>query len=663
MPQDDGPPPRTPKDATPPTARRFRGYTLNAFQLEALTAIEAGRSVLLSAPTGAGKTLVAEYAIEETLSKGMRAIYTAPIKALSNQKYRDFKARPEVEVGIMTGDVTIRPEAPLLIMTTEIFRNTIFEAPRDLDDVEYVVFDEIHYMDDLDRGTVWEESIIFAPPHIRFICLSATVSNLTQFGEWIARARGTEVQVIRHDHRPVPLKHYLFMPGIGPRRAEDVKKFPRLQRNRGRGPKFDVIDLLEQNDSKPALFFCFSRRECEARARENKKRGLLAPDEQRVMAREFDDICATFQIAPDGTQAELRALALEGVGFHHAGLLPLHKELVERLFTRGLLKLLFTTETFALGINMPARAVVFSALRKFDGTGFSTIKAREYQQMAGRAGRQGIDDEGLVYSIIDDDRLDLEEVRRVIFGQVEPIRSRFNLSYSTLLNLHRTLGPKIFEAWEQSFNNFQWIRMPAKKREKNRKKQEHAIATRLDLLRTFDYIEGERELKEKGKLAALINGFELPVTELLDSGLFDWMSAVELVVVLASLVFEERRGDQYRRPPRQLLRETRADVERVVGRLIQAELDRQIGPTVRPPNWLIASVAHAFATGASFEDLGQYTSSSQGDVVRVFRLVIQLIRQVKKAVRGRQPLTDKLDEALLLVNRDVVDAKRQLELG
>jgi hypothetical protein len=285
LPQDDGSSPRSPADATPPVTRRFRGYTLNPFQLEALTAIEAGRSVLLSAPTGAGKTLVAEYAIEETLSKGRRAIYTAPIKALSNQKYRDFKARPEIEVGIMTGDVTIRPEAPLLIMTTEIFRNTIFEAPRDLDDVEYVVFDEIHYMDDLDRGTVWEESIIFAPPHIRFICLSATVSNLTQFGEWIARARGTEVQVIRHDHRPVPLKHYLFLPGIGPRRAEDVKKLPRLQRNRGRGPKFDVIDLLEQNDSKPiAVLLLLAQASAKPARGRTRSAPAESPDEQRVMA-------------------------------------------------------------------------------------------------------------------------------------------------------------------------------------------------------------------------------------------------------------------------------------------------------------------------------------------------------------------------------------------
>ena len=645
------------------TGRQYRGFTLNAFQEEALTAIEDGRSILLSAPTGAGKTLVAEYAIEATLKGGRRAIYTAPIKALSSQKYRDFK-QAEIDVGIMTGDVTINPYAPVLVMTTEIFRNTIFESPDELHDVEYVVFDEIHYMDDVERGTVWEESIIFAPKHIKFICLSATVSNLSQFGDWIMTARDEPLEVIRHKERPVPLIHYLFFPGHGPVRAEKVNRFPKAQRRKGRGAKHNVIDLLEQNHSLPVLFFCFSRKECQRRAADNLERELLSGSEKERMARHFDEICDLFQIKHDAALDELRLLAMSGVSFHHAGLLPLHKELVERLFTSGLLRLLFTTETFALGINMPARAVVFSSLRKFDGTGFDFIKAREYQQMAGRAGRQGIDTEGLVYSVIDDPRIrSAGDVKQILFGQIEPIRSRFNLSYSTLINLHRVLGSKIYDAWEQSFNNYQWHRMPRKKREKNQQRQVQAISKRLKLLEEFGYIESSDTITEKGEVAALISGFELPVTELYVSGLLEWLNEVQLLVVTASLVFEERRGDVFTRLDKKLLGEHRQDVERIVGRLIEGEEEFSIDATIRPPNFLAGAVIQAFADGADMEQLGQLTNASQGDLVRIFRLTVQVLRQLKKAVRRKREFCEKLDRAIDLINRDVVDAKRQLELG
>ena len=645
------------------TGRMYRDFRLNPFQEEALTAIEAGRSVLLSAPTGAGKTLVAEYAIEETLKQGRRAIYTAPIKALSSQKYRDFKELG-IDVGIMTGDVTIHPLASLLVMTTEIFRNTIFESPDELDDVQYVVFDEIHYMDDVERGTVWEESIIFAPEHIDFICLSATVSNLSEFGEWIGRARGRPIEVIKHEERPVPLTDYLFFPGIGPKRADKVKTLPRMSKRRGRGPKNDVLDFLEQQNSMPVLFFCFSRKDCERRAKNSQKRTLLSPAEQKKMEVLFEEIRSTFQMPMDAALEGLKYLAMCGVGFHHAGLLPLHKELVERLFTSGFLKLLFTTETFALGINMPARSVVFASLRKFDGVGFDFIKCREYQQMAGRAGRQGIDDVGLVYSVIDDPRVrDVRDVQRVLFGHIESIKSRFRLSYSSLLNLHRALGPRIFDAWESSFNNFQWVRMPRKKREKNEAKQRNAISQRLELLRELGYLEGDHELTDKGCMAALINGFELGATELFFSGLLEWFSEVEICIVVGSLVFEERRGDVYQRMPKGLLGEHRQDVERVVRKLVDAEARHDLPPSISEPNWLVGGVMNAFANGADVADLEQMTNASLGDLVRTFRLTVQVLRQLKKAVRKNRAFTEKLSRAIERINRDVVDAKAQLELG
>jgi superfamily II RNA helicase len=559
--------------------------------------------------------------------------------------------------------VTINPFAPLLIMTTEIFRNTVFEAPQEFHDVDYVVFDEIHYMDDLERGTVWEESIIFAPPHIKFICLSATVSNLKQFGDWIGRVRGQELEVIKHTERPVPLRHYLFFPGTGATRADRVSRLPRMSKKRGRGPKFNILEFLEQTHTAPILFFCFSRKECERRAK-NQQNSLLSADETLRIGAMFDEILKLFQMEMDQELRHMRYLAELGVGYHHAGLLPLHKELVERLFTSGLLKLLFTTETFALGINMPARAVVFSSLRKFDGVGFDFVKAREYQQMAGRAGRQGLDAEGLVYSIIDDPRLrSLDPIKTVIYGQIEPIRSRFNLSYSTLINLHRVLGPKIFDAWERSFNNYQWIDMPRKRREKNQQRQVQAITDRLAVLREFEYVRGENEITEKGQLAALINGFELPMAELYCSGLFEWLSETELLIVVGALVFEERRGDVYRRMPRHVLEEQQHDVERIVGRLVEAEQRHGVQQTIRPPNFHIGGVMLAFAEGASLQDMTELCSASQGDLVRVFRLTIQLMRQLKKAIRGKPEFAAKIERAMERINRDAVDAKRQLELG
>ena len=532
----------------------FRGLTLNDFQMQALLPLREGRPVLLAAPTGAGKTLVAEMAIDMSLAAGKRAIYTAPIKALSNQKYRDFKAIDPEGVGLMTGDVTINPSAPVLIMTTEIFRNTIFENPDSLADVDTVVFDEIHYMDDPGRGTVWEESIIFAPKHIRFVCLSATISNLTQYGEWISAARDQDVSIIRHTERPVPLDHYLFFPGGGLRRISGKVKFPKGHGQSRRKPsgnqnknRNEIVDVLSREGNLPILFFCFSRKDCERRALETARhRNLLKQAESRRIEAMFDSVCTTFEIEPGAELEELRSLVLRGIAHHHAGMLPLHKELVERLFTSGLLRLLFATETFSLGINMPARSVVFASLRKFDGVGFGPLKVREYQQMAGRAGRQGIDDQGIVVSIVDDHRIQPADIEHMISNDVEPIISRFNLSYATLINLHRTLGDHLHEAWERSFNNFQWSHMSNKKRQRNEEKQRAAISHRLALLRDLGYIT-DTGVTEKGRLASVISGYELQIVELLDSGLMEWLDEIQLAVVFASIVFEERKNDLFRR--------------------------------------------------------------------------------------------------------------------
>ncbi|MCB9898418.1 MAG: DEAD/DEAH box helicase [Planctomycetes bacterium] len=669
--------PRKPEPvAGPKEGTIFRGLTLNPFQQQALVPLQEGRSVLLAAPTGAGKTLVAEMAIEMSLTAGKRAIYTAPIKALSNQKFRDFKAIDVERVGIMTGDVTIRPHAPLLIMTTEIFRNTIFENPAGLDDVHTVVFDEVHYMDDPERGTVWEESIIFAPPHVRFVCLSATVSNLGQLGDWISAARGEDVEVIRHTDRPVPLDHYAFFPSSGLRKLERPVRFPKTHveamRKRGGGGRGrpqqrkdpnEIIDVLQRQEALPVLFFCFSRKECEQRAREvARHHALLSLDHQKRIVELFESTCEAFEITPSSGLEELHGLITRGIAFHHAGMLPLHKELVERLFTSALLQALFCTETFSLGINMPARTVVFSSLRKFDGTGFSSLKVREYQQMAGRAGRQGIDDKGLVVSIIDDHRILPAEVDHLIGNDVEPVVSRFNLSYSTLINLHRTLGDRLYEAWERSFNNYQWSRMSAKKRERNEQRQRDAIDRRLRLLGDLGYITPEG-VTEKGRIAATINGYELQVVELLDSGLLDWLDEIQAAIVFSAISFEERKTDLFRRLPNSVMGHHRRDVEELVDGLIRRERELGIPPTVKPPNFKVGVVVHDWCQGKSFDEMREDTTAPFGDMVRSMRLTVQLLRQLQSALPKTRPLVKVLDRARQLLNRDEVDAARQLSLG
>jgi superfamily II RNA helicase len=447
---------------------------------------------------------------------------------------------------------------------------------------------------------------------------------------------------------------------------------PRQPRGRGRGaPRHGrgdedrnaVVGLLERAHNLPTLFFCFSRRECEQRARETlQKRNLLEHERAEQIERLFADICEVFEVAPDAELEELRALVRHGIAYHHAGMLPLHKELVERLFTSGLLQLLFATETFSLGINMPARSVVFASLRKFDGVGFSTLKVREYQQMAGRAGRQGIDEHGLVVSILDDDRVTAKEIVRLTGNDVEPILSRFNLSYSTLINLHRTLGDRLHEAWERSFNNFQWSRMSRRKREKNEEKQRQAIDHRLQLLRNLGYIT-DAGVTAKGDVAAVINGYELPVTELLESGLLEWLDEKQIAIVFAALVFEERKNELFRRMPPSVLGEHRKDVEAVVGRLITAEKDLGIPASIQLPNFKIGVAVQAWCDGAAFEDIRDVCTSPNGDLVRVMRLTVQLLRQLRSAIPRHGTLALLLERARDLLNRDEVDAARQLSLG
>lgn len=682
---------------------KFKGYTLNPFQVKAAQALESDKNVLVSAPTGAGKTLVAEYAIAQAIAAGRRVIYTSPIKALSNQKYRDFKAEG-MEVGLQTGDLTLDAHMPLVIMTTEIFRNAVFEDPLRFADLDFIIFDEIHFLDDRDRGTVWEESLIFAPAHVRFVGLSATIANLQQFGNWLASIREHELELIHHGRRPVPLKHTLCHLDTGffnlPQRKRAIDRLKRAQKKggadrferpgRGRGrpqrggrrgfqrdrdrkrrsPRYAqlstgmVLDHLQEEKLLPVLFFCFSRKECEIKAEMQKHRNLLDRRQRHLIADLFDELCDKFELDYDN-DAELRAIeqrTLRGVGYHHAGMLPIHKEVVERLFTSGLLRLLFTTETFALGINMPARTVVFDSLRKFDGISFDYMKVRDYMQMAGRAGRQGIDDEGLVISVLDDDDVEGAPLPALFGNKVEPVVSRFNLSYSTILNLFEHLGGKLMIAYDKSFAAFQAASGSKKQREKVRNAERAALRARVRLLEEAGYMNKEG-LLPRGRMAKAINGYEIQVTELFYAGVLDRMNMHQLAATFTSLVHEDRRRDQQNPMGRKVLGPLAHEVEQAVRRFISLEARAGFEHTIKEPCFSVCPAVDAWSRGSDIEKVEDLAGQDGGDIVRTMRMAVQMMRQLRTTLGKGYPLFDRLSEAEVSINRDVVDAKRQFELG
>ncbi|MDE0891745.1 MAG: DEAD/DEAH box helicase [Planctomycetota bacterium] len=671
----------------PQSPRTFRGLTLSPFQVTAVEAIEAGSDVLVSAPTGAGKTLVAEFAILDAVKRGKRCIYTAPIKALSNQKFHDFQANPEIDVGLMTGDVTIRPQAQVLVMTTEILRNAIFEDSGALDGVEFVVFDEVHFMDDPERGTVWEESLIFAPPQVRFISLSATIPNLEEVGQWLEEIRERPVAVIREERRPVPLEHRFYTERRGSfgvedldriRRRDTSKKSERDSQRSGRGrggrrgggrseldsrsPKpGPLFDELEESQLLPALIFSFSRKDCERLARANHRRALLSKEESARMEELQEELLVKYELDREFLSSEVLSLARRGVGYHHAGMLPLHKELVEQMFTSGLLRLLFTTETFALGINMPARTVAFSGLRKFDGVNFDYMRRRDFLQMAGRAGRQGIDTEGLVYLMLSERDLAQAPLDRILNAEPEPITSRFKLSWSSLLHLVSHLGrERLPEAWDKSFANFQTRERTPKTLRRERRRQGARVNARLNVLEDMGYLSGD-EPTPRGLLARALNGFELQVTELLFRGVLECEEPTTLAVIFSALIYEDRRPGPPRRTPKSPYSSIISQVDSTLRKLRMRISDADIDDLPKRADWGLTPIVIEWMNGASFEEIQERFEAGPGDVCRSLRMTVQLMRQVRRAIDPDWDIYHVLGDAIEAMDRDEVDARRQME--
>lgn len=425
-------------------------FELDDFQKEACQIIDNGESVVVCAPTGAGKTVIAQHAIHRALENGNRIFYTTPLKALSNQKFYDFGEKyGQDKVGLLTGDTSINRNAQIVIMTTEVFRNmlygTNFGAVADnLKDVKYVVLDEVHYMNDEQRGTVWEESIIYCPTNIQIIALSATVANGQELTDWINTVH-SRTKLVNTDFRPVPLRYYYFdssqpfklLPLLTPNGKLNRKicpEKPQWAKGKDKRKKTyvkQVIKNLAENNMLPAIYFTFSRKKCDEQMEKCSGLGLNTKAEQEKIKAFIDDFIAENPHLYGNKHTEY---LIQGVASHHAGLLPAWKNLVEKLFQQGLIKVVFATETLAAGINMPARSTVISSTSKRTDSGHRMLTANEFLQMSGRAGRRGMDEVGYV-TIIGTPFQSPEEVAELVLSDANPLESKFSPSYSMVLNL------------------------------------------------------------------------------------------------------------------------------------------------------------------------------------------------------------------------------------
>jgi len=437
-------------------------FELDPFQIQACHALENGKGVLVAAPTGAGKTIVGEFAVDLVINSGGKCFYTTPIKALSNQKYTELCSKyGDSKIGLLTGDTAINSEAQIVVMTTEVLRNMIYSNSKTINDLKYVVMDEVHYLADKFRGAVWEEILIHLSDAVQIISLSATVSNAEEFGEWLQTVRG-ETEVIVSEIRPVPLyQHVLFGNRLLDLFGENQKLNPELTRlerdsyrqargnwrDRPKGPKplmrSEVIEKLDRENLLPAITFIFSRNNCDAAVRQCLAGGLKLTntDERKiirsVIAKNMKNLAEEDLIVLGYYEW---ADALErGIAAHHAGLLPAFKVTVEELFQQGLVKAVFATETLALGINMPARTVVLEKLSKWNGEAHVAISPGEYTQLTGRAGRRGIDIEGNAVILWNND-LDSTSVGGLASTRTYPLKSSFKPTYNMSINLISQFG-------------------------------------------------------------------------------------------------------------------------------------------------------------------------------------------------------------------------------
>lgn len=757
-------------------------FELDDFQKEAVKYIDEGKSVVVCAPTGAGKTCIAEHAIHRALEDGTKVIYTTPLKALSNQKFSDFGRKyGEDKVGLLTGDTSINRDAQIVVMTTEVFRNMLYgtnlgELAKNLQNVKYAVLDEVHYMNDEERGTVWEESIIYCPTDIQIIALSATVANAQQLCDWINTVH-SDTECVYTDFRPVPLRFFYYDPSrpfdllplltpdgklnskIRPERRDKNSRAKAKQRNTAK----DVISVLHKKDMLPAIYFTFSRKKCDEQMEKCCYLDLITKEEAKEIQKIVDEYLKENPYLEHNKHLDY---IYHGVASHHAGLLPGWKVLVEKLFQKGLIKVVFATETLAAGINMPARSTVISAISKRTDNGHRMLTANEFLQMSGRAGRRGMDKVGYV-TVIGTQFQSPEEVAELVLSDANPLESRFSPKYSMVLNLlqkfsmdeakelilksfgyysssdrlkplytqlektdktieklnefvcpykltnkdlleynktretyvvHRKLSktlikqakqrgekdaPEVTEfldktksllakmksyhcdicrTYKKHMKDIDVLERYEKKAEQltknianekdiywNKFKNHRAVLTKLG------YLENDFPT-EKGMLCSTIRAEnELYIAEMLLSGILDDLTPAQLSAVVCSVITEDLRGDVF--PSQPLSHPTRKalnQLKNVRKKIAVVQRDYDID-TEMYINSYYSPLIEMWVEGLSWEELTGMTQSSEGDVVRVFKRTIDILRQIANAQYINPQLNETAKDAIKAILREPID--------
>ena len=749
-------------------------FELDDFQKEACDYITNGKSVVVCAPTGAGKTVIAEHAINQALKNGYKVFYTTPLKALSNQKYNDFSQKYGAEkVGLLTGDSSYNRNGQIVVMTTEVFRNMLYgtnfgSVTDNLKDVRYVILDEVHYMNDEQRGTVWEESIIYCPTNIQIIALSATVANADKLTDWINTVH-SDTKLVNTDFRPVPLRFYYFdssqpntiLPLLTPSGALNNKIKPeRKQFKRGKlvQRKYtskDVVRVLQEKNMLPAIYFTFSRKKCDEQMEKCADLCLVTPDEQKEIKRIIDDYIAENPYLYKNKHIEY---LLCGVASHHAGLLPAWKVLVEKLFQKGLIKVVFATETLAAGINMPARSTVISSISKRTDNGHRTLTPSEFLQMSGRAGRRGMDEIGYV-TIVGTAFQSPEEVAELVLSEANPLESKFSPSYSMVLNLlqrftleetkelvlksfgyfssnyriepllnmknlleekieecnefkcwckrtsadlieynktreiyvqnrktfktikkqenkkNRPLSPEIIEFGEKTkallnkMHSFECDTCKLfKKHMKNidlieryqskQRKLEKEIVKQKDIfwnrflshravLEEYGYLKDNYPTSSGVSIAQIRSENELFIARIIFSGILDNLSPAELASVICAITSEDSRADLYSQIP--LTTTVRKTLNKIKD--IKRDIEKhQKAHDVEDPMYINAycsPLIEMWVNDAEWEDIIDQIDMGEGDIVRCFKRVVDVLRQFCTI--------ENMPEALVFTAREAID--------
>ena len=755
-------------------------FELDDFQKDACFVIDRGESVVVSAPTGAGKTVIAQHAIHRALEQDVRIFYTTPLKALSNQKYYDFGEKYGYDkVGLLTGDTSINRSAQIVIMTTEVFRNmlygTNFGAVADnLKNVKYVVLDEVHYMNDEQRGTVWEESIIYCPTNIQIIALSATVANAQELTDWINTVH-SKTTLVDTDFRPVPLRFFYFdssqpfklLPLFTPEGKLNRKitpEKPQWAKGRDKRKKTyvkQVVSNLAQNDMLPAIYFTFSRKKCDEQMEKCSGLGLNTKEEQEKIRAFVDEFIADNPHLYGNKHIQY---LIQGVASHHAGLLPAWKNLVEKLFQQGLIKVVFATETLAAGINMPARSTVISATSKRTDSGHRMLTANEFLQMSGRAGRRGMDEIGYV-TIVGTSFQSPEEVAELVLSGSNPLESRFSPSYSMVLNLlqrfsleeskelilksfgyyssdyrlkpilqqmqeydieianrnfkcpyrlsdddlrefdkvrfiyvqnrqtykkilrqeknkKRLLSPEVIEFGEKNKQDLRIMQSFAcnqcnkyKKHSKDlevtqrliskKNKLQKEIEKQKDIywnkflahravLQDYGYLANDYPT-EKGKTTSQIRSEnELYLAEIIFSGILENLTPAQLAGVICAITTEEIRGEIPYIPFSEPVRKTLNQIRNIKKKLYKAQTLHDIEAPIYI-NPYFSSLIELWVEGAEWETVSEQMDIGEGDIVRAFKRVVDVLRQLTTIDNIPETLVFTAREAITNILRAPVD--------